>query len=96
LRGTTKWKNFEFYNPTRIIFGEGTIARLSDQIPQDATVLLCYGGGSIKHNGVYDQVITALPSWEMIEFGGIEANPDYDTLMKAILSLAVKRVLISS
>jgi NADP-dependent alcohol dehydrogenase len=78
-------KNFEFYNPTRIIFGEGTIARLRDQIPQDATVLLCYGGGSIKHNGVYDQVLTALRSWEMIEFGGIEANPDYDTLMKAIL-----------
>jgi NADP-dependent alcohol dehydrogenase len=78
-------KNFEFYNPTRIIFGEGTIARLSDQIPQDATVLLCYGGGSIKHNGVYDQVITALRSWEMIEFGGIEANPDYDTLMEAIV-----------
>jgi NADP-dependent alcohol dehydrogenase len=78
-------KNFEFYNPTRIIFGEGTIARLSDQIPQDATVLLCYGGGSIKHNGVYDQVMTALRSWEMIEFGGIEANPDYDTLMEAIV-----------
>jgi NADP-dependent alcohol dehydrogenase len=78
-------KNFEFYNPTRIIFGEGTIARLSDQLPQDAMVLLCYGGGSIKHNGVYDQVLTALRSWEMIEFGGIEANPDYDTLMKAIV-----------
>jgi NADP-dependent alcohol dehydrogenase len=78
-------KNFEFYNPTRIIFGEGTIARLRDQIPQDAKVLLCYGGGSIKSNGVYDQVLTALRSWEMIEFGGIEANPDYDTLMKAIL-----------
>jgi len=76
---------FEFYNPTRIIFGAGTIARLSDQIPQDATVLLCYGGGSIKHNGVYDQVMTALRSWEMIEFGGIEANPDYDTLMNAIV-----------
>jgi NADP-dependent alcohol dehydrogenase len=78
-------KNFEFYNPTRIIFGEGTIARLRDQIPQDATVLLCYGGGSIKSNGVYDQVLTALSSWEMIKFCGIEANPDYDTLMKAIL-----------
>ena len=78
-------EKFEFYNPTRIIFGEGTIARLSDQIPQDATVLLCYGSGSIKHNGVYDQVMTALRSWEMIEFGGIEANPDYDTLMKAIV-----------
>jgi NADP-dependent alcohol dehydrogenase len=78
-------KNFEFYNPTRIIFGEGTIARLRDQIPQEAKVLLCYGGGSIKYNGVYDQVKTALGSLTMIEFGGIEANPDYDTLMKAIV-----------
>lgn len=78
-------QKFEFYNPTRIIFGEGTIARLSDQIAQDATVLLCYGGGSIKHNGVYDQVLAALRAWDVIEFGGIEANPDYDTLMKAIV-----------
>lgn len=78
-------KNFEFFNPTRIVFGEGTIARLADLIPQEAHVLLCYGGGSIKRNGVYDQVITALAGWEIVEFGGIEANPDYDTLMKAIL-----------
>lgn len=77
--------DFEFFNPTRIVFGEGKIGKIKDLIPQDATVLLCYGGGSIKRNGVYQQVITALDGWELIEFGGIEPNPDYDTLMQAIL-----------
>ncbi|MFU8827062.1 MAG: iron-containing alcohol dehydrogenase [Brevefilum sp.] len=77
--------DFEFFNPTRIVFGEGKIAKIKDLIPQDAMVLLCYGGGSIKRNGVYQQVIAALDGWELIEFGGIEPNPDYDTLMQAIL-----------
>ncbi|MCB2209331.1 iron-containing alcohol dehydrogenase [bacterium] len=77
-------KNFEFYNPTRIVFGEGTIARLSDLVRPDTRVLMCYGGGSIKRNGVYDQVVAALEGTVVIEFGGIEANPDFDTLMKAV------------
>lgn len=77
-------KNFEFYNPTRIIFGKGSIAKLNQHIPSGAKVLMCYGGGSIKRNGVYDQVLDALADWEVLEFGGIESNPDYDTLTKAI------------
>jgi NADP-dependent alcohol dehydrogenase len=76
--------NFEFFNPTRIIFGEGTIARLADYVPQGAKVLMTYGGGSIKKNGVYDQVMEALSGWTVVEFAGIEPNPDYDTLTKAI------------
>jgi NADP-dependent alcohol dehydrogenase len=76
--------DFEFYNPTRIIFGKGTIAKLKDHLPHGATVLMCYGGGSIKRNGVYAQVMDAMKGWDVIEFGGIEANPDYDTLTKAI------------
>lgn len=76
--------NFEFFNPTRIIFGEGTIARLADYVPQGAKVLMTYGGGSIKKNGVYDQVMEALSGWTVVEFSGIEPNPDYDTLTKAI------------
>lgn len=76
--------NFVFYNPTRIIFGKGTIPELKGHVPYGAEVLMCYGGGSIKKNGVYDQVIAALDGWEIHEFGGIESNPDYDTLMKAI------------
>ena len=76
--------NFEYYNPTRIIFGKGSIAKLRDNLPQGAKILVCYGGGSIKKNGVYDQVMAALEGWEVVEFGGIESNPDFDTLLKAI------------
>ncbi|NLB71259.1 MAG: iron-containing alcohol dehydrogenase [Chloroflexi bacterium] len=76
--------NFEFYNPTRIIFGEGSIAKLKKLIPRKARVLLLYGGGSIKKNGVYLQVADALRKHELFEFGGIEPNPDYATLMKAV------------
>ena len=76
--------NFEYYNPTRIIFGKGTIASLRDHLPEGVKVLICYGGGSIKRNGVYDQVMTALEGWEVVAFGGIESNPDFDMLMKAV------------
>ena len=77
-------KNFEFYNPTRIVFGKGTISQLSRLIPETATVLMCYGGGSIKRNGVYEQVMKVLKDNAVYEFGGIEPNPDYDTLTGAI------------
>lgn len=84
--------NFNFHNPTRIIFGKGTIAELSKYIPKKAKILLTYGGGSIKSNGVYDQVIKALKKREVLEFGGIEVNPDYDTLMKAVKLVRKKKV----
>lgn len=76
--------NFEFQNPTKIIFGKDTIQKLEQEIPKDAKVLLLYGGGSIKKNGIYNQVIKALAKVEVIEFGGIPANPEYDTLMEAL------------
>ena len=69
--------NFEFKNPTKIIFGKDTIAKLSEEIPADAKVLLLYGGGSIKKNGIYEQVKSALSKVDVIEFGGIPANPEY-------------------
>ena len=84
--------NFEFFNPTRIIFGKGTIAKLSKRVPRKAKVMLLFGGGSIKENGVYDQVMDALKKHEVIEFGGIEANPDYATLMKAIKKIRKKKI----
>ncbi len=84
--------NFEFYNPTRVIFGKGTIAKLSKLVPRKAKIMLLYGGGSIKDNGVYDQVMDALKKHEVIEFGGIEANPDYATLMKAIKKIRKKKI----
>lgn len=76
--------NFEFKNPTKIIFGKDTIEKLENEIPKNAKVLLLYGGGSIKKNGIYDQVKTALSKVNMIEFGGIPANPEYAILMKAL------------
>lgn len=75
--------NFSFYNPTKIIFGEGQIASIAKEIPVEARVMLAYGGGSIKSNGVYDQVIEALGERIVCEFSGIEANPEYNTLCRA-------------
>lgn len=76
--------NFSYHNPTRIHFGANQIAQISHEIPADAKVLLLYGGGSIKSNGVYEQVTAALADYQWLEFGGIEPNPSYATLMKAV------------
>ncbi len=76
--------NFEFKNPTKIIFGKDTIEKVNEEIPQDAKVLMLYGGGSIKKNGIYEQVKNALTGVEVVEFGGIPANPEYETLLKAL------------
>lgn len=76
--------NFEFCCPTRVVFGKGTIARLSDLIDKNKKILMIYGGGSIKKNGVYDQVKKALKNHNVIEFSGIEPNPTYETCMQAV------------
>ena len=76
--------NFTFHNPTRIHFGNGQIQAIAKEIPEDAKVLVLYGGGSIKSNGVYDQVIAALDDRAVFEFSGIEPNPSYDTLVKSL------------
>ncbi len=77
-------QNFEFYGPTRVVFGKDTIKELSRLIPRDRKILMTYGGGSIKKNGVYEQVKKALEGYDLLEFGGIEPNPKYETLSKAI------------
>lgn len=76
--------NFEFYSPVRVFFGKGMIAKLPEQIDKSKRVLMLYGGGSIKENGVYEQVKNALEGYQLYEFGGIEPNPKYETLMKAV------------
>jgi NADP-dependent alcohol dehydrogenase len=76
-------RNFTFYNPTRIHFGEGQIAKLARDIPAGSRVLVTHGGGSIFQNGVWQQVEEALTSHHLTRFGGIEANPQFDTLVKA-------------
>lgn len=76
--------NFDFKNPTKLIFGENTIAKIGEEIPKDAKILVLYGGGSIKKNGIYEQVIAALQHHQFIEFGGIPANPEYEVLLEAL------------
>lgn len=76
--------NFELYNPTNLIFGKGQIEKIATLIPSGAKILMAYGGGSIFKNGIYDQVKTALQDRTVVEFGGIEPNPHYETLMKAV------------
>ncbi|WP_323813139.1 iron-containing alcohol dehydrogenase [Cellvibrio sp. NN19] len=77
-------QNFIFSNPTKIVFGEGQIKEIANLVPANARILLTYGGGSIKKNGVYDQVVKALEGKTWFEFSGIEPNPHYETLMQAV------------
>ncbi len=77
-------QNFTFYNPTKLIFGKGQIARLKDLIPADKRIMVTFGGGSVRQNGVYDEVCAALSEHNFIEFWGIEPNPSIETLRKAI------------
>jgi NADP-dependent alcohol dehydrogenase len=84
--------NFEFKNPTKIIFGKDAIKKLENEIPKGAKVFLVYGGGSIKQNGIYDQVIKALASYDVVAFGGIPANPEYAVLMDALKVIKEEKV----
>lgn len=76
--------NFVFQNPTKIIFGKGSISSLTTEIPVERKILVTFGGGSVKTNGVYNQVKEALKGHQYIEFWGIEPNPAVETLRKAI------------
>ena len=76
--------NFNYVNPTRIVFGKGSIAQLPELIPASAKVLMLYGGGSIKRNGVYEQVQAALAGRRLTEFAGIEPNPRCETCVRAL------------
>ena len=76
--------SFDFYNPTKIVFGMGTIARLNELVPRDAHVLVLYGGQSVERTGTLAEVRKALGGRKRSEFGGIEPNPTYETLMRAV------------
>ena len=84
--------NFTYHNPTRILFGEGQIANLTPLLPKGSKIMLTYGGGSIKQNGVYDQVIQALAGFDVVEFAGIEPNPAYETCMKAVAVVKQQKI----
>ena len=76
--------NFEFQNPVKLIFGKGSIARIAEEIPAQSKIMLTFGGGSVKRNGVYDQVIKALEGRNVVEFWGIEPNPSVETVREAV------------
>ncbi|WP_070966482.1 iron-containing alcohol dehydrogenase [Vibrio sonorensis] len=76
--------NFTYSNPTQIFFGQGQIASLADAVPTNKSVLVIYGGGSIKKNGIYNQVAKALTKHTWVEFSGVEPNPTKETLDKAV------------
>ncbi|MGA2476035.1 MAG: iron-containing alcohol dehydrogenase [Terriglobia bacterium] len=85
-------ENFEFFNPVKILFGKGQIAKLRGAVPAGARLLVTYGSGSIKRNGVYDQVMANLQGHTVSEFSGIEPNPAYETLMKAVEVVKRERI----
>jgi len=76
--------NFNFYNPVKILFGKGKITELSDNLPEGAKILFVYGGGSIKKNGIYNQVVDNLKGFEFYEYGGIKPNPSYESCLGAL------------
>ena len=84
MKHTTIMNNFIFQNPTKLVFGKGQIELLPELIPDDVNLMITYGGGSVKKNGIYDQVINALKGRVYTEFWGIEPNPQVETLRKAI------------
>ena len=84
--------NFELYNPVNYVFGKGQTEKLANLVPKNAKVLIAYGGGSIFNNGVYNQVKAALQGFEILEFGGIEPNPRFETLMKAVQILREQKI----
>ena len=84
--------NFELYNPTNLVFGKGQIEKLSTLVPEGAKIMLAYGGGSIFKNGIHEQVIKNLKGFEIVEFSGIEANPHFETLMKAVAIVKEQKI----
>lgn len=76
--------NFTYHNPTKLVFGKGMISKLTKLIPADKRIMITFGGGSVRRNGVYDQVVAALEGREWVEFWGIEPNPSVETVREAI------------
>ncbi len=84
--------NFNLYNPVNLCFGKDEHRKLSSLIPKDAKILITYGGGSIKQNGIYEKVMKALKNHEVLEFGGIEPNPQYSTLLQALAIIKAENI----
>ncbi|MDW1854916.1 MULTISPECIES: iron-containing alcohol dehydrogenase [unclassified Vibrio] len=84
--------NFSYLNSTKIFFGQGQISSITETIDKSKKVLVIYGGGSIKKNGVYQQVEKALVDHNWLEFSGVEANPTKETMDKAVATIKEEKV----
>lgn len=85
-------QNFDYYNPTQIVFGQNRITELDKLVPSDATVMVTYGGQSAKRFGTIEKVKEALGNRKVIEFAGIEANPKFETLVDAVAQVKAENV----
>lgn len=85
-------QNFEFFNPTKIVFGNKTIEKLAELVPAEAHVLILYGGASARKNGTLDEVKAALGKRQVYEFSGIEPNPSYETMMRAVAQVREQKI----
>ncbi|MFD1416465.1 iron-containing alcohol dehydrogenase [Oceanobacillus jeddahense] len=80
-------ENFIYHNPTKLIFGQGQIEKLSGEIqPYGSRILMVYGGGSIKRNGIYDRVLEELKkiNAKVFELSGVEPNPRISTVREGV------------
>lgn len=84
--------NFTFHNPTKVFFGRDTIRQITGDIPKDSRVMITFGGGSARQNGALNEVQTALQGYDVIFFGGIEPNPEYETLIKGVVIAREKKI----
>ena len=84
--------SFELYNPTKIIFGTDAFEKIAKEIPIDKRILITFGGGSIKENGIYSKVLDQLKHHTVLEFGGIEPNPSIQTLLKALKLIREEKI----
>jgi NADP-dependent alcohol dehydrogenase len=84
--------NFTLHTPTKILFGKGQVAQLREQLPSDARILITYGGGSVVRSGLLEQIRSELAGMTLFEFGGIEPNPTYETLMGAVSLARAERI----
>jgi NADP-dependent alcohol dehydrogenase len=84
--------NFDYCNPTHIVFGKDRIKDIAKLIPKELKILVIYGGGSAKRNGTLDEVLNALEGREVVQFGGVEANPTYETMMKAVTTVRQENI----
>lgn len=85
-------QNFDYHNPTHIVFGENRLAELDQLVPTEARVMLLYGGGSVKKTGTLDRVLAGLGKRQVCLFGGIEPNPQFDTLMRAVAQAREEKI----